>query len=154
MFQLLRSSSRAATRAGISSSGDFSLAAAALASCTCCSAALRAALRRERFQPAHAGSDAAVAEPADQADIAGAPHMGAPRTVRLTSAERIAQAFAHRYHAHCHRIFAEQRARAGSAEVVERHQPRGDGRNFRSTMSLVMSSTSLKLFRRHRFGGA
>ena len=44
-------------------------------------------------------------------------------------AERIAAAVTHRDHAHLVAVFlAEQRARAGAAGILERHQPRGHRR--------------------------
>src|SRR6267378_2449376 len=71
-----------------------------------------------------------VAADRDQADIAGATHMGAAAQFHRP-AERVAAVLpiglAHRYHAHLVAVFfAEQRPGAGVAGIVHRHQPGGD----------------------------
>ena len=93
--------------------------------------ALARDLAGERLEAAHAGGDAAVADHGNQADVAGAPHMRAAAELDRP-AERVAtllRIFAHGDDAHLVAVFlAEQRAGAGGAGIVERHQPRGDGR--------------------------
>ena len=84
----------------------------------------------QRLDAAHAGGHRAFAGHRNQADIAGAADMGAAAQFDRP-AERIAavlaRGLAHRHHAHLVAIFlAEQRAGAGVAGIVDRHQPRGD----------------------------
>ena len=84
----------------------------------------------QRLDAAHAGGDRALADHRDQADVAGAAHMGAAAQLDRP-AERIlavlAGALAHRDDADLVAIFlAEQRAGAGLARLVHAHQARGD----------------------------
>ena len=84
----------------------------------------------QRLDAADAGGNRAFAGHRDQADIAGAADMGAAAQFDRP-AERVAAllagALAHRDHADLVAVFlAEQRARAGFAGVIHRHQPRGD----------------------------
>ena len=91
----------------------------------------------------------ASATPGDQADIAGAPHMGAAAQLDRP-AERVAAALAHRDDAHLVAVFlAEQRARAGGARIVERHQPRGHRRILQHEVVGDVLDL-LDLLRRHR----
>ena len=120
---------------------------------TQCCAALRAARAGQRLDAAHAGGDAAVGDARDQADVAGAAHMRAAAQLDRP-AERIAAAavriLAHRHDAHLVAVFlAEQRARAGGARVVERHQPR---RHRRVLQHIVVGDVldPLDLLGRHR----
>ena len=84
----------------------------------------------QRLDAAHAGGHRAFAGHGNEANIAGAAHMGAAAQFDRP-AERVrplgAGLLAHRDHADLVAVFfAEQRARAGFAGVVDRHQPRRD----------------------------
>ena len=114
----------------MSSSVVRSSAAAVFASAIVSLACLRAWLPGQRLDAAHAGGDRAFAGHRDQADIAGAPDMGAAAQFDRP-AERVlavlARGLAHRDHADLVAVFfAEQRAGAGLAGIVHRHQARGD----------------------------
>ncbi|MHC2377647.1 hypothetical protein ACVIHA_002022 [Bradyrhizobium liaoningense] len=84
----------------------------------------------QRLDAAHARGDRALARQRDQADIAGALHMGAAAELDRP-AERVGAAFArgpaHRDDADFVAVFlAEQRACTGLAGLVHAHDPRGD----------------------------
>ena len=67
-------------------------------------------------------------------------------------AKRVAGPLAHGDHAHLVAVFfAEQRARAGGPRVVERHQPRGDGRILQHDVVGDVFH-ALELGRGHRLG--
>src|SRR5436190_1559287 len=84
----------------------------------------------QRLDAAHARSDRALADDGDQADVAGAPHVGAAAKLDRPAecvAALLARALAHRDDADLIAILlAEQGAGASLARLVHRHQARGD----------------------------
>jgi hypothetical protein len=78
----------------------------------------------QRLDAAHARRDRALAHDLEQADVAGAPRVGA--TAQLDGISLAALA-AHRQHAHLVAVLlAEQRHGAGRDRLLGRHQPRLD----------------------------
>ena len=84
----------------------------------------------ERLDAAHAGGNARIARRRRSARYRRCAGHACRRRARPTSRACCRPAaLAHRDDAHLVAVFlAEQRARAGRARIVERHQPRGDGR--------------------------
>ncbi len=151
----LRSSIRWASRAGNSSSGALSSADAAFASSPTWRAALRAVVPVKRLDAAHARRHACLRRHRDQPDVAGAPHMRAAAQLDRPAhgiAAGLLRIVTHGDHAHLVAVFlAEQRARAGCDGVVDRHQPRGDGRVLQhDVVGDVLDA--LDLGRAHRLG--
>ena len=139
-------------RAGISSSGTLSSADAALRAEPVCSAALRAALPVSASMRRTPAATPQSRQHRDQADVAGAPHMRAAAQLDRPA------------HACCRPpspiattrtsspYFSPNSARAPEAtRVVERHQPRGDGRVLQhDVVGDVLDP--LELVGRHRLG--
>ena len=82
----------------------------------------------QRLDPAHAGRDAGIAS-TEIRPMSPVRLTCVPPHSSTDQPSVLPDALAHRHHAHLVAVFlAEQRARAGRDGVVDRHQPRGDGR--------------------------
>src|SRR5450759_4551868 len=120
----LRSSSSKTMRAGMSSSGTLSSAAAALAVCTCLSVALRASrpvsASRRRTPAATPESVTPLIKPISPVRLTWVPphsSIDQPSVLPLPSPIATTRTSSP--------YFSPNSARAGDAGVVERHQPRG-----------------------------
>src|SRR5688572_29050071 len=96
-----------------------------------------------RFDAAHAGADRAFADDLEQADVAGAPHMGAAAQLGREDLVLVGRLAAHRDDADLVAVFlAEQRHRAGFDRGLRRHQAR--------LHRLVVTDTVVDLALHHR----
>ena len=115
-----------AMRAGISSSGALQLRRRGLGAARSC--ALRVLARRragERLDAAHAGRDARCRRRPRSGRCRRCAATWVPPHSSTDQPSALPPPLAHRDDAHLVAVFlAEQRARAGRARIVERHQPR------------------------------
>ena len=127
-FSSFRRSSRMAASRSIISSGADLQKFRRLAHARILRGEIRArALARERLDAAHAGGDRAFADDLEQADIAGAAHMGAAAQLDRIGVLRLGArlALAHADDADLFAVFlAEQRQRALGDRLVGTHQMR------------------------------
>jgi hypothetical protein len=122
----LRSSIRLLSRPSTSSGADFSSAAIAFSRWSWASRWRRAASPVKRLDAAHPGRHSAFGKDCHEADIAGAPHMGAATQLQRPGpvGAGIGGRSAHGDHAHLLAVFlAEQRHGAGLHRLLDLHHP-------------------------------